>query len=322
MSPTAQAERPILAKRIDGSVNSDDGHCMGDEEMSLSVHVPGFLVARTYAQESTRQRTSILRRFLDDTGDPPPNKLTSTAVLGWWGSLSDRSPATRQAHLSAVRQFLAHLRALGLMKGDPTLAIARPKAPRKPPVVLTDAEILRFLAWLNTTRDRAMCALMLGCGLRAGDVSRVKIEDIDFHGRVLTVLGKGGKTRLVPIPIATIVCLQQHLRLTTATAGPLILSQRGGPLGTVATQQRITLLLQRAGIKRTAYDGRSSHVLRRTCATTLLNSGATVRDVQEILGHETLATTHAYLAVPEAKRLVGLIDGGPMPAVEDLPPAA
>lgn len=306
-----QALRLIRSDEIDTGVSSDQGHPMGDRK--FSQHVSDFLVARSYSQRSLYQRSSILRRFVLATGDPTPALLTGALILGWWAGLSALSPATRQAHLSAVRQFLAHVAAMGFPTIDAALIIKRPRAPRKPPVVLTPAEVARFLAWIEQPRDRAMVALMLGCGFRSSDVAALLVENVDLNGRLLAVEGKGGKTRLVPIPTSTVFCLHPWIR--DRQSGP-VFPGPGGPLGADRVRQRVTELLTLSGIKRAPNDGRSSHVLRRTCATTLLESGASVRDVQEILGHESLATTHAYLAVPEARRLVALIDGGPMPVID------
>lgn len=79
-------------------------------------------------------------------------------------------------------------------------------------------------------------------------------------------------------------------------------------------RNRLTRVLYNVGVKQAPHDGRSPHVLRRTCATTLLESGASIRDVQRILGHSSLATTERYLALPDTRRLLELIDSGPMSA--------
>src|SRR5690606_40800212 len=98
------------------------------------------------------------------------------------------------------------------------------------------------------------------------------------------------------VPVATAECLADYLEECPAGSGPLIRQHRSPlPLSPITAQIHVTNLLWRAGVKQRAWDGRSSHVLRRTCASTLLESGASIRDVQVILGHTTIATTQVCL---------------------------
>src|SRR5690606_18628804 len=155
--------------------------------------------------------------------------LTPPLVLGWWSGLSELRPASRQSHLSAVKVFCKHLRAIDAIDSDPTEPIARPRNYTQLPVTLSAGEIIRSPQPLHSHRARAIVALMLGCGLRSSDVSSVNVDDIDWTRRILTVVGKGGKQRTVPVPQATIECLTDYLLekpcQTTATGfayGPLI----------------------------------------------------------------------------------------------------
>lgn len=272
-------------------------------------HVDTFLAARAYSRDSVKQRRCILRRFLTDVTEP-----TTEHVLQWWAGLDHLAPASRQAHLSCVRSFMAHLRTLGVITDDPTAMIRRPTNPPRPPVTLTAQQVLILLLAVPTLRDRAAVALMLGCGLRACDVVGLDVENVDLDGRVLYVRGKGNKYRLCPIPQATVECVTDYLRVRPTVSGPLIRSRNGGRMAASTLRVRLTDVLYRAGVKQAAHDGRSPHVLRRTCATTLLESGASIRDVQRILGHSSLATTERYLALPDTRRLLDLIDSGPMSA--------
>lgn len=97
--------------------------------------------------------------------------------------------------------------------------------------------------------------------------------------------------------------------------GPLIRSLDGERLDPPMLRNRLTRVLYNVGVKQGPHDGRSPHVLRRTCATTLLESGASIRDVQRILGHASIATTERYLALPDTRRLLDLVDRGPMAEV-------
>ena len=278
----------------------------------LSRYLAGFIVARSYAPESARQRRSILAHFITAVGDPAPADLTIADALDWWATIACKSTQTRQAHLSAVRQFMAHLIAIDVLVVDPTRSIKRPANTPRPPVTLRLDQVLTFLAFLPSVRDRAAGALMLGCGLRVSDVTSLNVEDIDLDAQVLSVCGKGGKTRLVPMPTATVECVSDLLRIFPAASGPLVRSIHGGRLDRKSLRVIMTDHLYNAGIKQCPFDGRSSHVLRRTCATMLLESGASIRDVQTVMGHASIATTQAYLALPETRHLVTVVERGPL----------
>lgn len=276
----------------------------------MKRHVEPFLAARAYSPDSAKQRRCILRRFLGTVTEPTP-----TQVLAWWAGIAHLSAATRAAHLSCVRAFLQHLRAVGVVDGDPTATIRRPTNPPRPPVTLTAAQVVQLLVSIRTLRDRATVALMLGCGLRAGDVCALDVDNVDMVGRTLYVRGKGNKYRLVPIPRATIDCVDDYLTAYPATTGPLIRSLDGERLTPPRLRNRLTRVLYNVGVKQAPHDGRSPHVLRRTCATTLLETGASIRDVQTILGHSSLATTERYLARPDTVRLLEAVDRGPLSKV-------
>lgn len=279
----------------------------------VSAHIPEFLAARSYRPNSERQRSVVLAQFARAVGDPRARDLTARMVIAWWDDISHLKPASRRAYLSAVRVFCGHLVAMGALESDPTTPIQQPKVYPREPVTLEPHEVIRVLTELDNTRDRAVAALMLGCGLRSHDVAMLQVEDVDLHARVLVVEGKGGKRRAVPMPKATVECVSDYLHKFPAESGPLI-RHRWKDQGVTAHAVRLAMVrvLERAGVKRAPWDGRSAHVFRRTCATNLLESGASVRDVQQILGHESIATTEAYLRRPGMDRLQRLIELGPL----------
>lgn len=280
--------------------------------MDTASHVEPFISARSYAPASAKHRRTVLRHFVDEVGDD----LSVEAMFRWWASIAHLSVASRRAHLGAVRAFVAHLRVVGVLDGDPTASITAPKDQPAPPVTISPAEATRFLATIGNRRDRVAAALMLGAGLRGGDVARLDVDDVDLGERILRVHGKGGKTRLVPLPAVVVAMLTEHL--DGMDDGPLIRGRTGGRLTPNYLRARLTDELRAAGIKRGPLDGRSSHVLRRTCATTLLEGGeATMVDVQAILGHASLSSTQRYLALPSAKRLRGVIESGPLHAARN-----
>jgi len=274
----------------------------------MREHIEGFLVARSYAATSTKQRRYLLLSFCDAVGDDP----TVANVMSWWAGLAHLADATRRAHLSAVRGFVAHLIAVGALEVDPTVLLSAPRVAQAPPVTIEPAEACRFVATITDPTVRLAAALMLGCGLRAFDVTQLDVGDVDVGRRVLRVHGKGGKVRLVPVPVAVADLLAAHVE--GMGVGPLIRTDGGHRLSSERLRGRLTSALYRSGVKHGPLDGRSSHVLRRTCATTLLESGASLVDVQAVLGHSELSSTSRYLAVPDVKRLRSVIEGGPLSA--------
>ena len=278
----------------------------------MDRYIDQFIVARSYSPASARQRRHLLGQFAQLTGHPTVDQLDTALVYDWWASIAHLADSTRRAHLSALRQFIAHLNTIGVLDHDPTATITPPRLHHAPPVTISPLEALRFLAAIRNGRDRVAAALMLGCGLRAGDVARLDVDSVDMAQRILRVDGKGGKTRLVPIPDVVADMLRTHL--AGLEPGALIRTPCGHRLSPGQLRYRLTRELYRSGIKRGPHDGRSSHVLRRTCATTLLENGATLPAVMQVLGHAQLSSTQRYLAVPDVKALLAVIEHGPLSA--------
>jgi len=288
----------------------------------LSSYIPGFLVARRYSPASRRQRTTVVSRFCSFVGDPAPGDLTSLMCLEWWATVADRKPATATTYLRAVQQFLLHLREFEVLDHDPLKSIRPPKPKRLSPRVLTPDEVARVLAVCASPRDRCVASLMLGSGLRSVDVASLRIEDIDLEAGLMVVHGKGGHSDLAPMPAAVIEAVRGYLDVAPATEGPLIrplhgasLGQRpdpSAPLAASTVEHRMLSLMLKAGVKRARGDGRGPHAMRRTFATTLLENGASVREVQMLLRHQSLSSTEHYLRRPEAAQMRSVIETGPL----------
>lgn len=276
----------------------------------LSEHLDGFIAARSYAPTSARQRRSILNGFIEATRDPAPADLTPARVFQWWATIADLSPATRRSHLSAVRTFLAHLQAIGELESNPSDAVVTPRRDGAPPVTLTPDEILRLVAHCQDARERCAVALMLGCGMRVGDVARLQVEDITDDS--LRVIVKGGRVRVLPVPEVVRDAVGAYLDVRGTHRGQLLCRADGRPLNHDYVRQLVTTLLKRAEVKQAPGDGRSTHVLRRTCATVMLESGASVSEVMAVLGHESIASTQRYLARPNTSRLLAAVERGPL----------
>jgi integrase/recombinase XerD len=214
------------------------------------------------------------------------------------------SPASIRRSVSAVRSYYRFLLAEGLVTHDPSERLETPKRWRTLPEVLTVSEIEQLL--LAPTfddplffRDRAMLELAYGAGLRVSEWVTLGTRDVMLDEALVRVLGKGSKERLVPIGRDAIGAVAMYLRelrpvLDRGEArGMLFLNARGEPLTRMGAWKILRKYVDRAGITKQV----SPHTLRHSFATHLLEGGADLRAVQEMLGHADIATTQIYTHV-------------------------
>src|SRR5262245_20041072 len=206
--------------------------------------------------------------------------------------------------LSSVRAFHRFLLREGDVSTDPTAAVIRPKLPRSLPKPLSVDDVARVLASPDRSakgvRDRAVLETMYGAGLRISELVGLDVDDVDLHEGSVRVLGKGGKERDVPIgryardAISAYLTRVRPQLATSRSRSALFLNQRGGGR---LTRQGCAWILQQhvaaAGITKKV----SPHTFRHSFATHLLEGGADVRVVQELLGHASVATTQDYALV-------------------------
>ena len=220
--------------------------------------------------------------------------------MSGWGF----SKATVARKLSALRGFFSYLKESGEMSHNPARLLQGPATPRNIPRALSvEAVDVLFKMAENSedpTRDTVVLEVLYGCGLRISELAGLKWSDVDLEERWLTVLGKGAKERRVPFGTYAQKALRAlDLRRSEAQPvsgfleGGFVLAGKNGKPLTVRTLHRIvTGLAARGGL-----DGVTPHVLRHSCATHLLEKGASLKFIQEFLGHENMATTQIYLTV-------------------------
>lgn len=250
--------------------------------------------------------------FLAGRGVTAPEGITSRALRAWLGDLDDRelSKATIQRRLSATRSFLKGLVDQGILEANPALGLRQRRSSRHLPGVLSVEEVEALLAAPDATtplgcRDRAILELMYSGGTRAAETVGLDVEKLDLRNGVARVLGKGNKERLVAVGRFAKEALQEHLsdprrpKPAKPTPGvtPLFMNQRGGRLTTRSLENIVAKYVLKAGITRRA----TPHTLRHSFATHLLDRGADLRSVQELLGHENLVTTQIYTHVSVAR---------------------
>jgi integrase/recombinase XerC len=261
--------------------------------------------------------------FLTDYLGVAPEKLALTAVdaaavRAFLVHLTKaRVGARSQARaLSAVRSVFRHGCRLGLLSANPAAAVRTPKQPKKLPRELRPGEIENLLDAAGSTteapelalRDRAILELLYATGLRVGELVSLDWSDLDLDEGTLRVVGKGNKERMVPFGETARRALLEWLgawdevraRAATVRGGePLFLNFRGGRLTDRSVRRILDACVEAAAVQ----TGVHPHVLRHSFATHLLENGADLRMIQELLGHSSLATTQRYTHV-ELERLM------------------
>ena len=226
-----------------------------------------------------------------------------------WSALA---PATLARKISALWQFFGFLVDEGQRDDDPTHALPRPATRRPLPKILTHAEIERLFATAEAeaqsdspaaVRMLALLELLYGSGLRATELVSLPLSSVPRDAPFLTVTGKGGKARLVPISQRAGAALQRWLGLRPA-GSPWLFPSRTGHISRVRLFQMLKQLATRADM---APEKLSPHVLRHAFATHLLEGGADLRALQTLLGHADISTTQIYTHV-DAARLVKLVN--------------
>jgi integrase/recombinase XerC len=242
-------------------------------------------------------------------------------IRAFLGDLHRRgnSRASAARRLAAIRTFGRYLRREGVLDGDPAALVGTPKREQRLPAHLGEAEMLRLLDVPDVSqplgrRDRAILELFYASGLRLSELVGLDLEDVNLSSRVVRVLGKGGKERIVPFNRTTQASLRAWLKDRDTAARPdtqrsrsvlrkgrpvepLFLNYQGGRLSTRSVDRLVRKYVAACSTR----FGISPHALRHSFATHLLERGADLRAIQELLGHARLSTTQRYTHVNAAQ---------------------
>lgn len=204
--------------------------------------------------------------------------------------------------IAVVRSFFAHLKRTGVLAANPAAALKTPRFRRTLPRYVAEPEMKRVLDEhrpledARAARDQALVEILYGSGLRASEAVGLDWRDVGFaQGQVHVRAGKGGKDRIVPLTTATRKALEALRAVSTqATSGaaPLFLGSRGTRLAVRSVGRIVARAMRDAGVAEV-----NPHALRHSCATHLLDDGADLRSIQELLGHASLSTTQRYTHV-------------------------
>lgn len=205
---------------------------------------------------------------------------------------------TQNRHLSAIRTFYKHLNVAGITKINPAAELSGPKKEAKLPRVMKTGEIAKLLDAVDgdepaNKRDLALLEFIYACGARVSEVSNLRLQDVDFAEKQVSLFGKGSKERIVPLHKLCIKELKDYLKVRGELdpAGDyFFVSNRGNQYSTNAIRTMFKNALMKAGLD-LSY---TPHTLRHSFATDVLSGGADLRSVQEMLGHANLSTTQIY----------------------------
>ena len=244
--------------------------------------------------------------FLARQGITDPNHVTPTVLRTWIFSLHEvgLAPSSIRRAQSAVRTFFRFLLAEGWLSVDPTERLESPKITDRLPEFLTKEETQRLLDAPNPQkslywRDRSILELLYASGVRVSELVGLLISGLDLDDSFITVFGKGGKERIVPVGVPALLTLKRYLselrpKLDQAEGrGHVYLNARGRPL----TRESVWKLVRDSGRRADINKNVSPHTLRHTFATHLLEGGADLAAVQELLGHVDISSTQIYTHV-------------------------
>ncbi len=274
------------------------GHLTLEKGMSMNT-------AQAYGDDVDK-----LTRYLADAG-VAVEQATTNDLERFVCTLQDVGiqPRSQARIISGVKGFYKYLRLAGFMDNDPTELLLTPKIGRHLPEVLTIAEIDAMIAAIDMSkaegqRNRAIIETLYGCGLRVSELVTLRLSQLYMEERYVIIQGKGNKQRLVPISPVAIEQINLYLEQTrshqVAQRGSediLFLNRRGAMLTRQMIFHIVKQLCELAGVRKVI----SPHTLRHSFATHLLEGGANLRAIQQMLGHESITTTEIYVHIDRSR---------------------
>jgi integrase/recombinase XerC/integrase/recombinase XerD len=288
-----------LTPEWDGALNAFDA--------DLRRRAVAAKTRRAYAID-----THQFARWASDHG-LAPSAVDVRALRRYVAGLTEagQAPTTVARKLAALRGLFKHEVSIGARGENPADLLRSPKRSQRLPRVLKPGEVAALLDGIPATtplqvRDRALFELAYACGLRAEELVTLDVGSVDFDSETVRVEGKGDKTRLVPAGEHALAALERYLArgrpaLTVDDADALFLSKSGRRLSTSDIRRRLRTWARLAARRAPALAEAHPHALRHSFATHLLEGGADLRAIQELLGHASISTTQVYTRVESAR---------------------
>ncbi|GAB5053430.1 site-specific tyrosine recombinase XerD [Pediococcus ethanolidurans] len=275
----------------------------------LQDYLHALLVEQGLAQNtitSYQQELTEFFSFLKAQQITTFNQIDRYTILGYLKFCDDQKKSRNSIihTVTSLRQFFNYLMAENKIKADPMLKIDTPKSAHHLPQVLSAAEIEALLKVPDThkklgIRDRTLLEVMYATGLRVSEAANLKMDDLRLEMGLISTIGKGDKQRIIPIGDVAIQWLEEYtkdarIQLLHGKESPYVfLNNHGHQLTRQGIWKNLKIMVKKAGIKKDV----TPHTLRHSFATTLLENGADLRTVQELLGHADISTTQIYTHV-------------------------
>jgi len=270
---------------------------------------------RNYSRQTLRAYAADLVAFAGFAApgrdDFDPAAVTTVLLRSYLAHLRRHGLArsTIARKIASLRSFYKYLLREGIVNHNPASDLRLPRRAKRLPVFLDEADVVRLLETPDTAdlagrRDRAILEVLYSTGMRIGELAAANIEDLDLLGEVIKARGKGKKERLVPLGRPAIEALRDYLAVRPAIARGRRASARAlfiNKLGTRLSERGVRRIFDKHARAAGLPAGVSPHTLRHSFATHMLNRGADLRAVQELLGHASLATTQIYTHVTTEK---------------------
>jgi integrase/recombinase XerC len=249
-----------------------------------------------------RRDLTSLQVYSAAEGKHAASQLVEADIRGWVGQQHRRGlgGSSIQRNLSAVRSFFNYLSRETGQPRNPAANVQAPRQPRQLPKTMDADQVGKFLSFDGDSqvaiRDSAMAELFYSSGLRLAELASVNLGDIDQHSKLLTVTGKGNKTRTVPVGTVALEAVKRWLQVRpptdedTGSKAPLFTTNRGGRISVRNIQARLKVQGRKSGMHQDVHP----HMLRHSFASHMLESSGDLRAVQELLGHANISTTQIY----------------------------
>ena len=271
----------------------------------LSEYLEFLEIEKGLAENTLDAYRTDLNAFFDFCSDTDIDKIQRTGINSYIRNLHEKhySPTSIMRKTASLRGFFKWANSNGIIKDNPAITLEQPKIPQKLPKVMTIEEVNILLNQNLTNLQRVIAELLYGCGLRVSELVNLKTNDYDLNSKFLECTGKGSKDRIVPMGKKAIKAIKEFLperdynmQKYNIKSKFLLINEHGKHV----TRQEVYTFIHEQGKK--LHKSISPHTLRHTFATHLLENGADLRVVQELLGHSNVSTTQLYTHISK-KRL-------------------